>query len=117
MTLGGALAGLAGTFEVLGLKYRLFHHFSAGYGFDGIIVAFLAAGNPLFVPLSALFLSGLKSGANIMQRAVGVETTVVEAIEGLVVILIAAGLAFRYDESFWAKILKVRKAAADDTKE
>jgi len=35
MVLGGSLAGLAGTFEVLGLKYRLFHHFSAGYGFDG----------------------------------------------------------------------------------
>lgn len=116
MTLGGALAGLAGTFEVLGLKYRLFHHFSAGYGFDGIIVAFLAAGNPLWVPLSALFLSGLKSGANIMQRAVGVETTVVEAIEGLVVMLIAAGLAIRYHDGFLAKILNRRKAAAHDAK-
>jgi simple sugar transport system permease protein len=113
MLLGGSLAGLAGTFEVLGLKYRLFHHFSAGYGFDGIVVAFLAAGNPIWAAVAALFLSGLKAGANIMQRAVGVETTVVEAIKGLVVIFIAAGLAIRYNESFWARVLRRRKAAAE----
>ena len=114
MMLGGALAGLAGTFEVLGLKYRLFHQFSAGYGFDGIVVAFLAAGSPIWVPVAAMFLSGLKAGANIMQRAVGVETTVVEAIKGLVVIFIAAGLAIRYHESFWARIMKRRTAAASE---
>ena len=116
MMLGGSLAGLAGTFEVLGLKYRLFHHFSAGYGFDGIVVAFLATGSPIWVPVAAIFLSGLKAGANIMQRAVGVETTVVEAIKGLVVIFIAAGLAIRYRESFWARVLKRRKSAATGLK-
>ena len=110
MAVGGALAGLAGTFEVLGLKYRLFHHFSVGYGFDGIVVAFLASASPVWLPISALFLSGLKAGANIMQRAVGVETTVVEAIQGLVVIFIAAGLAFKYDESVWARLLRRRSA-------
>jgi ABC-type uncharacterized transport system permease subunit len=98
----------------LGLKYRLFHHFSAGYGFDGIVVAFLAAGSPIWVPVAAIFLSGLKAGANIMQRAVGVETTVVEAIKGLVVIFIAAGLAIRYNESFWTRILKRRREAAEE---
>ncbi len=110
MVFGGAIAGLAGTFEVLGLKYRLFHHFSAGYGFDGIVVAFLASASPVWIPFSALFLSGLKSGANIMQRAVGVETTVVEAIQGLVVIFIAVGLAIKYDETVWARLLRGRKA-------
>ena len=116
MMFGGSLAGLAGAFEVLGLKYRLFHHFSAGYGFDGIVVAFLAAGNPIWVPAAAIFLSGLKAGANIMQRSVGVETTVVEAIKGLVVIFIAAGLAIRYRESFWTRALKQRKSATAEMK-
>lgn len=106
---GGMLAGLAGTFEVLGLKYRLFHLFSAGYGFDGLVVALLAEGNPLFVTLAALLLAGLRSGANIMQRAVGVETTVVEAIQGLVVIFVAASFAFRYEKSFFARALRRRK--------
>lgn len=92
MMLGGALAGLAGGVEVLGLKYRLFHLFSAGYGYDGIIVAFIAALNPILAPLSAFFLAGLSAGAGTMQRAVGVEGSVVEAIQGIVVLFAAASL-------------------------
>ncbi len=94
--IAGAFAGLAGTFEVLGHRYRLFHAFSQGYGYDGIVVAFLAGLNPLFAIFSALFIGGLRSGANMMQRAMGIETTVVEAIQGLVILFVAASLAFRY---------------------
>lgn len=79
MAAGGALAGLAGGIEVLGLKYRLFHLFSAGYGFDGIVAAFMASANPALAPLSAFFLAGPRSGANAMQRAAGVDGSVVEA--------------------------------------
>ena len=111
MALGGALAGLAGTFEILGLKYRLFHLFSAGYGFDGIVVAFMAAANPILAPLAALFLGGLKAGAQIMQRAVGVESTVVDAIQGLVVIFVAAGLALRFQDSQLGAALRRRRQA------
>ncbi len=110
LVLGGALAGLAGTYEVLGLKYRLFHAFSAGYGYDGIVVAFLGGGHPLYAAAAALFLAGLRSGANIMQRAVGVPTTVVDTIQGLVVIFVAASLAFRFERSRWAEIWRKRKS-------
>ncbi len=106
---GGALAGLAGTYEVLGLKYRLFHMFSAGYGYDGIVVAFLSGSHPLYAILAALFLGGLRSGANIMQRAVGVPTTVVDSIQGLVVIFVATSLAFRFEQSRWAHLWRRRK--------
>jgi simple sugar transport system permease protein len=106
---GGALAGLAGTYEVLGLKYRLFHMFSAGYGYDGIVVAFLSGSHPLYAILAALFLGGLRSGANIMQRAVGVPTTVVDTIQGLVVIFVATSLAFRFEQSRWAVLWRRRK--------
>jgi simple sugar transport system permease protein len=110
MALGGALAGLAGAFEILGVKYRLFHMFSPGYGFDGIVVAFMAAANPILVPISALFFSGLRSGAQFMQRAVGVDSTVIDAIQGLVVIFVAASLAIRFNESRWGKILARRRS-------
>lgn len=112
LAFGGALAGLAGAYEVLGLKYRLFHMFSAGYGFDGIVVALLAEANPLLVTVAALFLAGLRSGANIMQRAVGVPTTVVEAIQGLVIIFVAASIAFRFEKSTLVGIVRRRKAIA-----
>lgn len=95
MIIGGALAGAAGGIEVIGLKHRLFHLFSPGYGFDGIVVAFIAGTNPLFAPLATLFLSGLKAGASAMQRGAGIPGTVVDAIQGIVVILVAASLTWR----------------------
>lgn len=92
MLIGGSLAGMAGAIEVIGLKYRLFHLFSDGYGYDGIVVAFLAALNPIVAPLTALFLAGLSAGAGTMQRAIGVDSSVIEVVEGLVVVFVAAAL-------------------------
>ncbi|MGE0238187.1 MAG: ABC transporter permease [Parvibaculaceae bacterium] len=92
---GGSLAGLAGVFEVIGLRYRLFDQFSPGYGLQGIIVAFLASLNPLIAIITALFLAGLQAGAGSMQRTTGLDTTMVEALQGLIVLFVAVGLAFR----------------------
>jgi simple sugar transport system permease protein len=55
MTLAGGLAGLAGSCEVMGLKYRLFEEVSPGYGFDAIAIAFLSRGNVLGVVLTSVF--------------------------------------------------------------
>lgn len=99
MAIGGAMAGLAGGIEVIGLKYRLFHMFSNGYGYDGIVVAFLAGLNPILAPVSAFFLAGLSAGGGMMQRAVGVDSSVVEAIQGLVVLFVAASLVVRTKSS------------------
>jgi simple sugar transport system permease protein len=85
--------------------------FSPGYGYDGIVVTFLAGGSPLAVLAAATFLAGLRSGAGIMQRAVGVETTVVEAIEGLVIIFVAVSLAFSLEDTRWGRALRRRAAA------
>ncbi|GEO15094.1 ABC transporter permease [Microvirga aerophila] len=101
--LGGAMAGLAGAFEVLGLKYRLFDHFSPGYGMQGIIVAFLAALSPLGSIVAAFFLAGLQVGAGAMQRTTGIDTTMVEALQGMIVLFVAIGLAFRYHPERWSR--------------
>lgn len=109
MLVGGGLAGLAGTFEVMGLKHRLFHLFSDGYGYDAIVVAFLANANPLGAIVSATFMAGLEGGANSMQRAIGVPATAVEAIKGIVVVFVAIGLAFNFQRSRWARLLQKRR--------
>lgn len=92
MALSGGLAGLAGSGEVMGLKYRLFENFSPGYGFDAIAIAFLSRGNLAGLVLISLFFGALRSGANVMQRSAGVPVTVVYAIQGLTVLFIAIGL-------------------------
>ncbi len=110
MFVAGAIGGLAGTFEILGLKYRLYHYFSAGYGFDGIVAAFMATINPIIAPVSAFFLSGLKAGALTMQRAIGIEATVIEAIQGIVIIFVAASYGFRFNAEKWRRIVSRRRA-------
>jgi ABC-type uncharacterized transport system permease subunit len=93
MATAGGLAGLAGSGEVMGLKYRLFDQFSPGYGFDAIAIAFLSRGNLVGVVMTSLFFGALRSGANVMQRSAGVPVTVVYAIQGLAVLFIAIGVA------------------------
>jgi simple sugar transport system permease protein len=69
MTLSGALAGLAGTNEVLGVNYNLAMAFSSGYGFDSIALALLGKSHPLGVVLAALLFGTLRNGATAMQLA------------------------------------------------
>ncbi len=62
MALSGALAGLAGGLEVLGVHYRFVSNFSSIDQFDGIIVALMGQLHPLGIALSALLLGGLRLG-------------------------------------------------------
>ncbi|HMN11952.1 MAG: ABC transporter permease [Rhizobiaceae bacterium] len=112
---GGSMAGLAGTFEVIGVKYRLFDHFSPGYGFQGVIVAFLANLDPRLAILAALFLAVLQAGAGSMQRAVGVDTMMVGALQGLVVLFVAVGLSIRYRATFAIQTQPVSTASTSAT--
>ena len=95
MLLSGALAGLAGAIEVLGVHYRLIEGFAHGFGFNAVAIALLGALNPLAVLPAGLFFGFLETGAVAMQRAVGVPTPLVAVIQGLtmVFVLSAMGLA------------------------
>jgi len=95
MVAGGGFAGLAGASEVMGLKHRLFEGFSPGYGYDAIVVAFLSNGQPLGVVAMSLFFGALRSGANIMQRSVGIPVAIIFAMQGLAVLFLASSLALR----------------------
>jgi len=63
MLLSGALAGLAGAVEVLGVQYRFVTTFSTFTDFDGLIVAFVGHLNPLGVVFIGILLGGLRNGA------------------------------------------------------
>lgn len=99
----GGLAGLAGASEVMGLKHRLFDRFSPGYGIDAIVIAFMAKSNPLGVMAGSLFFGALRSGAGMMQRATGVPTTAVFAIQGLVILFVAVSLVLPQWRPRWFK--------------
>ena len=78
--LSGALAGLAGAIEVAGRTSYVTLDMSPGYGYTGIVIAMLAALNPLGVLAASVFVAGVLVGADSMSRAVGVPTYIADVI-------------------------------------
>jgi simple sugar transport system permease protein len=63
MALSGAIAGLAGVWDVMGYRYRFLDNFSPGFGFTGIAVALLGRNHPYGVLFAALLFGALNKGA------------------------------------------------------
>jgi simple sugar transport system permease protein len=87
--LSGALAGLAGAVEILGVHYSFSARFSPGYGFDGIAVALLAANAPLAVIATGIFFGGLSNGSVAMEVDAGVSRYLVTMIQAFAVVAVA----------------------------
>jgi general nucleoside transport system permease protein len=98
--LSGALAGLAGGVEVLGVTFALYENISPGYGYTAIAVALLAGLDPWRVVATAVLFGALEAGAGAMQRDAGVPSTLVSVIEaGLILAIVAAqSLRLRHQE-------------------
>ena len=88
--IAGAVAGIGGGAELLGMYSRFKWTTTPGYGWTGIVVALLARRNPLLVPLAAAFIGYLNVGADIMARSSDVGREVVSIIQGVMMFLIAA---------------------------
>lgn len=90
MLASGALAGLAGAVQVLGVFGRFYAGFSPGYGFDAIAVALLGALSPIGVIASAFFFAVLHAGSVPLQAIAGISREMVGVVSGLVVAFVAA---------------------------
>lgn len=91
LAISGALAGIAGFTEINGIHHRLLDNFSKNVGFDGIAAALLGGGNPIGVLISSLLLGMLQTGANAMQRGVGVPANIVSIIQALIILFVLSG--------------------------
>lgn len=90
--LGGALAGMGGTIELLGKYERFTWLASMSYGFDGMLVAVLAKGKPSYVIPSSLFLAYIRIGSDVVGRTTDIPLEFVSVIQALVIMLVAADL-------------------------
>jgi general nucleoside transport system permease protein len=84
----GALAGLAGYMEVVGVQRRMIENLSPGFGYTGIIVALLGRTNPIGVLAAAVLFAALQVGGTTMQAASGVPSTLTTIVQGLVVLFV-----------------------------
>jgi simple sugar transport system permease protein len=88
--LGGGCAGLAGMIEVAAVHGRANASLIAGYGYAGILIAFLARQNPLaIIPMSVL-LGGIGAAGGLLQRRMGLPDATVLVLQGFIFVSILA---------------------------
>jgi simple sugar transport system permease protein len=90
----GALAGLAGAVEVMGVTGGVTTTMSPGFGYAGIVVAMLAALHPAGVVAAAIFVATVFVGADAMSRATGVPSFIADVIVALSLLTMLVALLF-----------------------
>ncbi|MDE0442576.1 MAG: ABC transporter permease [Gammaproteobacteria bacterium] len=96
MLISGAVAGLVGVVEILGVHHRFPARFSLGLGFDGIVVSLLAKNHPIGIIASGFFFGALRNGAMNMERLTDVPRSMVEVVQAIFVLLVSAQFAMGY---------------------
>jgi len=91
MCISGALAGLVGVNEILGVHHRLLLEFTAGYGFVGIAVALMGRNHPFGIFFAALLFGALYQGGNDLAFDMpSIRREMVVVIQGLVILFSGA---------------------------
>jgi simple sugar transport system permease protein len=110
LTLAGGFAGIAGVVEVIGVQHQLLEGNTSGYGFSGIVAALFGGLHPLgLIPASVLF-GGLLVGADKMQRAVQVPSSLIDAMLGLMVLFVVGS-------NLWSKRWSARRLISNQKEE
>ncbi|WP_117192441.1 ABC transporter permease [Rhizobium terrae] len=86
--IAGGFAGLAGMIEVAAVQGSANASLAAGYGYTGILVAFLARHNPLAIIPVAVLLGGIDASGGLIQRRMGLPDATVLVLQGTLFIVI-----------------------------
>jgi len=95
MAFAGAMAGIAGANQVIGVLHRGSPGFSASIGFDAIALALLGRSHPFGVVLAGLLFGALRAGGLKMQAASSVGIDLVTIVQALIIVFIAAPALIR----------------------
>ncbi|WP_287049811.1 ABC transporter permease [Mesorhizobium sp.] len=95
--LAGGFAGLAGMLEVAAVQGSANASLAAGYGYTGILVAFLARHNPLAIIPVAFLLGGIDASGGLIQRRMGLPDATVLVLQGMLFVVIL------FSETFYGR--------------
>lgn len=87
--IAGALAGVGGSIEILGMYDSFKWVALPGLGFDGALVAMLAKNKPKNIVVSSLFLAYIRTGADLMARLTDMPAEMVGIMQGLIILMIS----------------------------
>jgi simple sugar transport system permease protein len=93
--LGGAAAGLAGMVEVAAVQGAASADIAAGYGYTGILVAFLARQNLLAIIPVSILLGGIDASGGLLQQRLNLPDATILVLRGLLFIVLLASEALR----------------------
>ena len=106
MTISGLLAGLAGAIQMLGVIGFYAPGITASVGFDSIAVALLGRSDPIGILFAAILFGAFRAGGPLMQIETSVPVEVIDIIQALVILFLAADLIVR-------KVFRVRAAKVE----
>ena len=92
----GAVGGLAGGVETLGVHHRFMEGFAPGFGFDGVIAALLANGSPIGVIATAIFFGALRAGSLLMEVETTASREVITVFQAFIILCVSAQFLVRY---------------------
>jgi simple sugar transport system permease protein len=88
--ISGALAGMAGLFELTGPAGKLTTTFPVGYGFTAIIVAFLGRLHPIGILFAGLLLAITYVGGDIIQSQLSLPKASIQVFQGMLLFFLLA---------------------------
>lgn len=91
----GAVGGLAGGVEALGVHHRFMEGFAPGFGFDGVIAALLANGSPIGTIGTALFFGALRSGSLLLEVDTTASREIITVIQAIIILAVSAQITLR----------------------
>jgi general nucleoside transport system permease protein len=86
--LGGLAAGLAGSLEVAAIHGTANASLVTGYGYTGVLVAFIARANPIGIIPVALLLGGIGASGGLLQRVFELPDAAVNVLQGILFLCI-----------------------------
>lgn len=95
LLVSGAVGGLAGGIEALGVHHRFMEGFAPGFGFDGVIAALLANGNPIGTIGTSLFFGALRSGSLLLEVDTTASREIITVIQALIILCVSAQFLMR----------------------
>jgi simple sugar transport system permease protein len=91
----GAVGGLAGGIEALGVHRRFMEGFAPGFGFDGVIAALLANGSPIGTIGTAVFFGALRNGSLLLEVDTNASREIITVIQALIILAVSAQITIR----------------------
>lgn len=88
--IAGCCAGLAGFFEVAAIHGQANASLVAGYGFTGILVAFLSRHNPVTIVPVAILFGAIAAAGGLVQRRMGMPDATVLVLQGIIFVVLLA---------------------------